>query len=350
MTKKHLFMALVLAMLVNALGGNLLKNPQFKDDLGGWSNWGKDRLAVSVSAEGAFLKSEKPGLNQGLAQTLELKPSCKYEYSARFKANFGENAYASVLSWYCPKTKKRGQARQISGDVEWDTHKMIFNTPHDLQEKVLLRPLVIFGPAEVTIAEVTLRELGVAAKVEPAAAKPELPVIVPVVHPKIKMDLSKEHPANARAHINEKNALLPDGASVLQENSSFIINYAFTTPGHDAVMFDIVKEIPSCAKVSMEVSSNGKGHRLFFVLVDQNDESHYVTKPLVLDFEQRKLVMSLTVDKEAPYSIYDSKWGGDGNQRLDLPLKRITIGVDDRPDSTIENGTVIIKNLQIGNW
>ena len=80
----------------------MLKNPQFKDGLNGWGNWGKDRLTAIVSAEGVVLKSEKPGLNQGLARALKLKPGCKYEYSARFKANFGENAYASVLSWYCP--------------------------------------------------------------------------------------------------------------------------------------------------------------------------------------------------------------------------------------------------------
>lgn len=349
MKKIYFVSILFCTLLAVAQEMNLIRNPKFEKGLAEWDNWGKDRLQIAISDGKAILKSERPGLNQGIAQSIELKPGCKYEYSVRFTAEFFEDAYANLLSWHCLQTKRGGNLRSVRTNTEWDTHTLIFTTPHDLQEKVLLRPLIIFGSAQVTISEVTIRELCNVVKVE-APEKPELPVIVPVVHPKMTIDLSNEKPVNIRAHINEKNDLLPDGGSVSNENNTFIINYSFTTSGHDAVMFDIVREIPSCAKVSMEITSNGNGHRLFFVLVDKNDESHYVIKPLNLDFKQRNVTMSLRLDKEEPYSIFDSKWGGDGNQHLDMPLKKITVGVDDMPDKTIEKGTVTIKNLQIGNW
>ncbi|MBQ7179359.1 MAG: hypothetical protein IJS08_18220, partial [Victivallales bacterium] len=111
-----------------------------------------------------------------------------------------------------------------------------------------------------------------------------------------------------------------------------------------------VKELPSAAKVSMEIECSNPGHRLFFVLVDANGESHLVQKPLELTFQKKKLVYTLALVKEVPYSIYDSIWGGDKNQHLDLPLRSITIGIDDVPDTATGKGTVTIRNLKIGNW
>ena len=348
--KLHLFLCfLVLALLSAAAENELFKNPRLEKNAAGWANWGSKMGLKLVSVqEGLHVTAIGPKLNQGPAQTLKLKPGYEYEYSCKIKGKLAENAQVEVLHWYFPQTKRSGCLRKLRGEFDWWEHKVKFTVPADCDGNTVLRPIIMTGPGEITLEWASLKEIG-----EKLATKKEegkIPEIVPVVHPKMTIDLSGEEPRNARAHIAEKPLPLPDGASVTRKDGAFVIDYNFTTEKHDAVMFDIVKELPSAAKVSMEVECSNPGHRLFFVLVDANGESHLVQKPLELNFQKKKLVYTLALVKKVPYNIYDSVWGGDGNQHLDLPLRSITIGIDDVPDTAKGKGTVTIRNLKIGNW
>ena len=350
---KHYLSAglVVLALLLNAADGELLDNPKFENNAAGWNNWGrKQGLKLTSTPEGLLITAAGQGLNQGPAQTLKLKPGHEYEYSCRLKGKLAENASAQLLHWHFPQIKKGGNLRKLRDNFEWWDHKVRFSVPKDCNGVTVLRPVLLHGPGEIIIERVSLKELGESVSRRPAQEN-KIPEIVPVKHPKKKIDLSDLQPVNVRAHIREKVSAPPEGCSVRNRNGEFVIRYKFTTSGHDALMFDLVKRIDSCKKISMEITSDGKGHRLFFVLTDKSGEAHLTGKPIILNFKgRRKFNMVIPLPREEPYSILDSIWGGDGNQHLDLPLKSLTVVLDDSPDASMDSGVIAIKNLKIGNW
>lgn len=339
------------ALLLTAAEGELLDNPKFENNAAGWTNWGrKQGLELAVTPEGLTVTATGEGLNQGPAQTVTLKPGYEYEYSCKLKGELGENACAQLLHWHFPSIKKSGKLRTVRGHFDWWDHSVRFSVPKECSGVTVLRPVLLHGPGKIVIEKVSLRELGEAVSGRPAQVN-RIPEIVPVKHPEKTIDLSSLKPENVRAHINEKVSPPPEGCSVENRDGEFVIRYKFTTAGHDAVMFDLVEDIDSCRKISMEITSDGKGHRLFFVLTDKSGEAHLTGKPVSLKFKGRKKInMVIPLPKEEPYNILDSIWGGDGNQHLDLPLKSLTVVLDDSPDASMDSGVITIKNLKIGNW
>ncbi|MBQ7178774.1 MAG: hypothetical protein IJS08_15265, partial [Victivallales bacterium] len=234
-------------------GAELFKNPGFDNGGKDWDNWGKRNGLHVEAAEGGGVRlwADGPGLHQGLAQSIALTPGKKYRYSCTFSAKLAPEAKLSVLSVYSGASKWNKTYRSLAGNQEEDTHTMEFSVPSTLQGNVLLRPLILFGACDVHLKQASLEEIGAGVE-EKKKEVSKMPVVVPVVHPKMTIDLSGEEPQNIRAHIAEKPLPLPEGASVTRKDGAFVINYNFTTEKHDAVMFDIVKELPSAAKVSME--------------------------------------------------------------------------------------------------
>lgn len=349
--KLHLFLCfLVLALMATAAENELFKNPRLEKNAVGWANWGSKMGLKLVSVqEGLHVTAIGPKLNQGPAQTLKLKPGYEYEYSCRIKGKLTENAQVEVLHWYFTQTKRSGCLRKLRGEFDWWEHKVKFTVPADCDGNTVLRPIIMTGPGEITMEWASLKEIG--EKLSTKKEEGKIPEIVPVVHPKKVIDLSKEQPVNVRMHINEKVSQPVQGCSVENQDGTFVINYKFMTLGHDAVMFDIAKELDSCKKVSMEITSNGKGHRLFFVLTDKSGEAHLTNKPIMLTFQgSKKIDMVIPLPPEKPYDILDSNWGGDENQHLDLPLKSLTIVLDDCPDASTDAGVISIKDLKVGNW
>lgn len=349
--KLRLFVCfLVLAFLSKAAEDELFKNPRLEKNAAGWANWGsKMGLKLVSTQEGLHVTAIGPKLNQGPAQTLQLKPGYEYEYSCRIKGQLAENSRVEVLHWHYPQTLKSGCLKILRGTFDWWEHKSKFTIPADCNGKTVLRPIIMTGPGEITMEWASLKELG--EKLATKKGEGKIPEIVPVVHPKKSIDLSKEQPVNVRMHINEIVSQPVQGCSVENQNGTFVINYKFTTKGHDAVFFDIAKELDSCRKVSMEVTSDGKGHRLFFVLTDKSGEAHLTDKPIMLNFKgSKKIDMVIPLPAEKPYDILDSNWGGDENQHLDLPLKSLTIVIDDCPDASMDSGVISIKDLKVGNW
>ena len=348
--KLYLSAGMICFALLTAGGNELLKNPKLDKNAALWTNWGyKQGLKLTSTPEGLRITGTGPKLNQGPAQTLKLKPGYEYEYSCKLKGKLGENAHADVLHWHFQKIKKSGKLRTLRGNFEWWVHKVKFSIPKNCNGVTVLRPVMLYGPGEIIVEWVSLKELGEVLAGQ--TRKNRIPVIVPVVHPKKKIDLSDRQPVNVRAHINEKVSPPPEGCSVENRNGEFVIRYKFTTAGHDALMFDLVKNIDSCKKISMEITGDGKGHRLFFVLTDKSGESHLTEKPILLNFTGRKKFdMIIPLPPEKPYNILDSIWGGDGNQHLDLPLKSLTVVIDDCPDVSTDSGVITIKKLKIGNW
>ena len=340
-----------LVLLLSAAEGELLNNPKLEKNAAGWANWGrKQGTTLTSTAEGLQVKAVGPKLNQGPGQTLKLKPGYEYEYSCRLKGKLGEHSSATVLSWNFPKLKRGGKLRQIRGTFDWWEHKVKFTVPQNSDGITAIRPVILTGPGEVMLEWVSVKEFGEAV-ISRKGPEKKIPVIVPVKHPKKVIDFSQEKPVNVRAHVNEKVSPPPKGCSVENRDGAFVVNYRFTTAGHDALMFDIVKNIDSCKKVSMEITSDGKGHRLFFVLTDKSGEAHLTSKPILLNFKGKKnFNMVIPLPPEKPYNILDSIWGGDGNQHLDLPLKSMTVVLDDSPDASTDSGVITIKNLNIGNW
>lgn len=347
----HSVMLAFLMLALMAVAEELVVNPRFEDGLKGWTNWGKKMgTTLTVTPEGLLIKAIGPKLNQGAAQTVKLKPGYEYEYSCKLKGKLEANSRASVLSWYYPQDKKGRNLRLLRGDFDWWTHMVSFTVPSTSDGIVLLRPVSLTGPGEITIEWVSLKEKGEGVEAQKEKER-HIPEVVPVVHPEKRIDLSREQPANVRMHINEKVSQPIEGNSVTNKDGAFVINYSFPSNGHDAVLFDLVKNIDSCKKLSMDITSDDKGHQLYFVLIDKSGEAHLTEKPLKLDFNgEKKFKMLIPLPAEKPYNILDSIWGGDGNQHLDLPLKSLTIVLDDSPDASTDTGVITIKNLTIGNW
>ena len=71
----------------------------------------------------------------------------------------------------------------------------------------------------------------------------------------------------------------------------------------------------------------------------------------MLSFQgSNKIDMVIPLPQEKPYEILDSNWGGDEHQHLDMPLKSLTIVLDDCPDASTDSGVISIKDLKVGNW
>lgn len=344
-----LLSALSLAVLGCSGAEELLKNPKLEKNASSWGNWGGKRLRYRNTAEGLYMEGVTASLNQGIAQTLMLKVGQEYEFSCHLKGNAPGDSYVALLNVYYPATKRGDSFKQVRGNFDFWTHKVRFTVPAASKGKVLLRPVLLYGKCNLTLAWVSLKEIG---KGKAPAVKKygRIPVIKPVIHPRKRIALHGEKPVSIKAHVHEKLTDPPRGSSVTKDGSAFVIRYNFTTPGHDALMFDIVKKIDSCARVSMTVHSDGKGHRLFFVLIDKSGEHHLITNPVILNKKTGKINTRLQLTPESPYNIPDTVWGGDKNVHLDLPLKGIKVVLDDKPDAFKGSGVVTIKDLTIGNW
>jgi hypothetical protein len=153
------------------------------------------------------------------------------------------------------------------------------------------------------------------------------------------------------AHVNGEVAILPKEVRWKKANDEFKyhgslalkLNYVFPSTKHDANMFTSDVEIADGAKVVFPVYGDASGHELFLVLFDKSNEAHFLSLGAV-DWNGWKMIdASIKELLKGPSSRYDVScrhWGGDGNQRLDLPITKITIGINDKPDSFSGKGEI----------
>lgn len=348
-------------------GRNLLSNPTLRaDGRGGiapWRNLGEKKgLLLSHEAGTLILRGETPEFHHGIRyDRVTLKPATRYRFAAIMAGELQDGAKVLLLSYV--GTRKYDGGRQHRGNGGTRTasfprrlYLRDFETPSDGGGTYHFTPVSITGRARVVVTAVGLVELGPAENPQTFAARRPAPEPAEAAAPKpelpdMTIELGGFQPVNLAAHVGEKPAPPPDGCRVENRNGKIILDYAFTTDRHDAVMFDLVHEIPVAENLSLRLTG-GKGHELFLVLYDRSGEAHYAKLTAIRDDGPRDYSFQLSKLMPAikPYNVYASKWGGDGNQELDLPVKRITIGINDIPDTAQERGQLVIENLKIGKW
>ena len=153
--------------------------------------------------------------------------------------------------------------------------------------------------------------------------------------------------SNIQAHVAEKVADPPKGNSVTDNEGIYTLKYYFTTEKHDALFFDLDVPLKTAEEMTLQVNGDGKGHTLFVVVRDQSGESFYFTGPAIGFKGWKTLTIKFIFPTINPGEKYASIWGGDGNQQVDFPLRGLTIGLNDTPDTAIDSGEIQIRDIQV---
>ncbi len=347
-------------------GANLLKNHIFKPDgKGNFPPWRSQGLTVSRENDLPVLNTDSEGKSGTLTYPgVTLKPGTKYIWAAIMKGEVADGANVRILG-FIGDHKYEGGAQFRSGgsayqrDFDWNVYYREIETPTDCEGKFTMNLVRLTGKAKVTVAAAALVGLGPVAEPKTFSERRKPVVKKEVAPPKAKVELpdmtiefKDVNPVNPAAHVGEKPAPPPEGCKVENRNGKFVIDYVFTTPQHDAFMFDLAKDIPVCENISFTVSGEGKGHELFIVLYDAGGEAHFAALGALPESGKKTFNLRLgkLLPKVEPFERYASKWGGDGNQTVDLPVKKITLGINDVPDTSMDRGQIVIENLKIGKW
>lgn len=169
-----------------------------------------------------------------------------------------------------------------------------------------------------------------------------------------ELDFAKLKDFQVKAHVNEQNAPLPAGASAKRTENGIELNYVFPSAKHDALMIEFPMNVPASDSVTVELSAAQTGHRPYLVVVDAGNEFHYlslipidlISHQVIRKTGRQVLTAPLPLKTRHPGEAYASHWGGDGNQRIDFPLKRVYIGLNDYPDSFQGKGKIILHTIK----
>ena len=160
-------------------------------------------------------------------------------------------------------------------------------------------------------------------------------------------DLDEAPASGPYAHIAGKPAAPPEGSKLVRNGGSFALTYNFTSRGHDALFFELMQNLNSATVLTAKVKGDGKGHSLFAVVKDRSGESFFFPGPAITFRGWKTIRIKFAYPKVNPGEKYASVWGGDGNQHPDFPLQGIVIGLNDTPDTAVDTGTIIIKDIRI---
>ena len=157
-----------------------------------------------------------------------------------------------------------------------------------------------------------------------------------------------------KAHVNEQNAPPPADASVKRTDDGIEMNYVFPSAGHDALMIEFPMHVPASDAVTVELTAAQTGHRPYLVVVDAGNEFHYlslipdirISHQVIQKTGRQILTAPLPLKTQHPGELYASHWGGDGNQKIDFPLKHVYIGLNDYPDAFQGKGKIILHSIK----
>lgn len=155
------------------------------------------------------------------------------------------------------------------------------------------------------------------------------------------------------AHVNGKNAVPPQGAKQTVTHDGIVLDYVFATRGHDACMVEFPVDRQTFSQVTVEITADRPGHRPFIVLTDRNGEKHYfslidsreIKKQTIQSAGRRKLVTPVKIWNSHPGEYFAFRWGGDDNQVIDFPVKKIMLGLNDYPDESTGSGRIVFHSI-----
>lgn len=155
------------------------------------------------------------------------------------------------------------------------------------------------------------------------------------------------------AHVNGKNAAPPQGAKQIVSPDGIVLDYVFATKGHDACMVEFPVDRKAFSQVTVEITADRPGHRPFIVLTDKNGEKHYfslidnreIKKQVIKRAGRQRLVIPVKIKNSHPGEYFAFRWGGDDNQVIDFPVKKIMLGLNDYPDESTGSGRIVFHSI-----
>ena len=153
-------------------------------------------------------------------------------------------------------------------------------------------------------------------------------------------------------HENYKEKKTIDGNEVAAgiNEKRVRLKYNFRTKGHDAFMLSKDINVKKANYLSVRIKGDGSKHKIFLVLTDASGENHYLLSSSLkyTDWSDFNICLAEYLKEPFPGEVTGNSWGGDGNQKIDFPITRITIGINDIPDSFIGHGEIEIGKF--GFW
>ena len=165
--------------------------------------------------------------------------------------------------------------------------------------------------------------------------------------------LSEVKPVAMTAHVNGKNASVPAGAKLAVTADGIVLDYVFASSGHDACMVEFPVNQKAFQQVTVEITADKAGHRPFILLTDRNGEKHYfslinsrkISEQTIKRTGRQKLVTPIRIKNSHPGEYFAFRWGGDDNQVIDFPVKKIMLGLNDYPDESTGSGRIVFHSI-----
>ena len=167
------------------------------------------------------------------------------------------------------------------------------------------------------------------------------------------LKLSAVKPVVLTAHVNGKNASVPKGAALNVKPEGIVLDYVFPSKGHDACMAEFPVDQKKFSQITVEITADKPGHRPFIVLTDKNGEKHYfslidtrrIKDQAIKKAGRQKLTTQIRIKNGHPGEYFAFRWGGDDNQVIDFPVKKIMLGLNDYPDESTGSGRIVFHSI-----
>ena len=321
---------------------NLLKNGDFESGIANWHYYGGaapgEYEIIKPGHEGEqclHLQSDKSGYHGGIRQRIALSGNRRYKLSAWIKADISPDGKVLLLYYDGGKIISAKYGKTKTKSFNWQYIEKIIETPEEVDRiNVTVYPALFYGNTSVWIDNVQLKDLGTAKLGKETFSR--------------SFDDPKAW--KLTAHVNEKPAPLPEGIKLQADNehkcngkSGLKLNYVFPSAKHDAIMLTSDITVSSGSMVGLRVFGDGSGHELFLVLFDKSGEAHYLpVGPVNWKGWKTVSIANLLEGPPTRYDVSCNHWGGDKNQKLNLPITKITVGINDKPDKFQGKGTITL--------
>lgn len=129
------------------------------------------------------------------------------------------------------------------------------------------------------------------------------------------------------------------------------LHCAFPTSGEDAAMITRDVALPRGNMLTLTASGDESNHQLFAVFEDASGERHFF--PVGGLFWKGWKTFSVQFDhltrSPGKHVIEATHYGGDGNQVIDYPIRKLTLGLSDREDAFVGKGELVLARVRISH-
>ena len=148
-----------------------------------------------------------------------------------------------------------------------------------------------------------------------------------------------------KSHADGKPSLPTNGTKMTQGATGVILDCDFTTVGHDAAWIEFPCELLRFDELILDRTISDGRQQLFVVLTDAKDESH-LFRFEVTGSGRQKVKAVIQAKNMHPGERFAWRWGGNDDQTIDWPVKKVAIGVNDTPDTYVGRVTLLLHSFE----